>query len=101
MKAASNYDFGITSGLLRTFANVGMVFSFALAIVVAAQTITKHEAFAIFVGTDTLTRSTAVAFTHGVHSAFYASMSLMMVAAILSAMRNRASTSHGVSAMKG
>lgn len=101
MKAAPDYDFGITSGLLRTFANVGMVFSFALAIVVAAQTITKHEAFAIFVGTDTLTRSTAVAFTHGVHSAFYASMSLMVVAAILSAMRNRASTSHGVSTMKG
>jgi EmrB/QacA subfamily drug resistance transporter len=89
MKAAPNYDFGITSGLLRTFANVGMVFSFALAIVVSAQTITKHEAFAIFVGTDTLTRSTAAAFSHGIHAAFYASMSLMVVAAILSAMRNR------------
>ncbi len=88
MKAAPHYDFGITSGLLRTFANVGMVFSFALAIVVAAQSITKKEAFAIFVGNDTLTRSTAAAFTDGVHAAFLASTSLMVIAAVLSAVRN-------------
>jgi predicted MFS family arabinose efflux permease len=88
MKAAPDYDFGITSGLLRTFANVGMVFSFGLAIVVAAQTITKHEALAIFVGTDTLTRATAAAFTDGIHAAFYGSMSLLVVAAVLSATRN-------------
>jgi EmrB/QacA subfamily drug resistance transporter len=89
MKAAPGEGFGIASGLLRTFANVGMVFSFAIAILVASQTITKHKAFAIFVGTSTLSRTTAAAFTDGIHAAFYSSMSLMVVAGVLSATRAR------------
>jgi EmrB/QacA subfamily drug resistance transporter len=91
MKAAPGERFGIASGLLRTFANVGMVFSFALAILVASATITKHEAFAIFVGTTTLRRSVAGPFTDGIHSAFYSSTALMVVAALLSATRARSS----------
>jgi MFS family permease len=90
MKAAPGDEFGITSGLLRTFANVGMVFSFALAILVASESITKAKAFAIFVGTSSLSASTAAAFTHGIHSAFYSSTVLMVVAAVLSAWRVRA-----------
>jgi predicted MFS family arabinose efflux permease len=89
MKAAPGDEFGITCGLLRTFANVGMVFSFALAILVASESITKAKAFAIFVGTISLNVSTAAAFTDGIHSAFYASTVLMVVAAILSASRGR------------
>ena len=87
MKAAPGESFGVTSGLLRTFANIGMVFSFAVAILIASQSISKHEAFAIFVGTTTLHRSSAGAFTTGLHAAFYASSALMVVAAILSATR--------------
>ena len=56
MKAAPGDGFGIASGLLRTFANVGMVFSFALAILVASESITEAKAFAIFVGTSSLSR---------------------------------------------
>jgi hypothetical protein len=89
MKAAPPNAFGISSGLLRTFSNVGMVFSFALAILVASASISKHEAFAIFVGTTTLRQSVAAAFTSGIHAAFYASTSLMVLAAILSASRAR------------
>ena len=89
MKAAPGERFGIASGLLRTFANVGMVFSFALAILVASATITKHEAFAIFVGTTTLRPSVAGPFTDGIHAAFYSSTSLMVVAALLSVSRAR------------
>jgi hypothetical protein len=89
MKVAPAEKFGITSGLLRTFANVGMVFSFALAILVASETISKSEAFAIFVGTHSLSRSTAAAFTDGIHSAFYSSTLLMVVAALLSVSRAR------------
>jgi EmrB/QacA subfamily drug resistance transporter len=84
MKAAPPQRFGVTSGLLRTFSNVGMVFSFALAIVVASLSIPKREAFAIFNGTSSLSASNAAAFTDGIHAAFYASMSLMMIAALLS-----------------
>ncbi len=47
MKAAPGDEFGFAIGLLRTFANVGMVFSFAMAILIASQTITKQAAFAI------------------------------------------------------
>ena len=54
MKAAPAGSFGIASGMLRTFANIGMVFSFAAEIVVASGTISKRQAFAIFVGTSKL-----------------------------------------------
>lgn len=91
MKAATDIDRGVTSGLLRMFANIGMVFSFALAIVVASQSISRHEAFAIFVGTTTLSRRTALSFTNGLHAAFYASTLLMAIAALLSASRGRRS----------
>jgi MFS family permease len=95
MKAAPGKQFGIASGLLRTFSNVGMVFSFALAILVASATITKQQAFAIFVGTSTLSPSTAAAFTDGIHAAFYSSTSLMVIAAVLSAVRVRDRTATG------
>jgi MFS family permease len=90
MKAAPPQRFGVTSGLLRTFSNVGMVFSFALAIVVASLSIPKREAFAIFNGTSSLSAPNAAAFTDGIHAAFYASMSLMMIAALLSTANSRA-----------
>jgi len=86
MKLAPGERFGIAPGLLRTFANVGMVFSFALAILVASAAISKHEAFAIFVGTSTLAPATA-AFTRGIRAACHASTSLMVLAAGLSATR--------------
>ncbi len=89
MKVAPKDSFGITSGLLRTFANVGMVFSFALAILVASASISRHVAFSIFVGTSTLSPSTVAPFISGLHAAFYSSTSLMGIAAILSAMRSR------------
>lgn len=92
MKVARRDSFGVTSGLLRTFANVGMVFSFALAILVASATISRHLAFAIFVGTTTLSPATTGAFITGLHAAFYSSTSLMVLAAILSASRVTAPT---------
>ncbi|MDA8291084.1 MAG: MFS transporter [Actinomycetota bacterium] len=89
MKVAPPDRLGIASGLLRTFANVGMVFSFALAILVASSSVSKQAAFAIFVGTGTLSARTAEAFTTGIHAAFYASTALMVLAAVLSATRAR------------
>jgi EmrB/QacA subfamily drug resistance transporter len=87
MKAAPSRQFGVASGMLRTFANVGMVFSFAVAVLVAGRAIPHQEAFAIFVGTTHLTRHLAGSFTHGLHAAFYASIVFMVVAAALSATR--------------
>jgi EmrB/QacA subfamily drug resistance transporter len=87
MKASPPAVFGISSGMLRTFANVGMVFSYSMAILIASRSIPRHLAFAIFVGSTSLHGKLASAFTSGLHSAFYASMGLMAVAALLSATR--------------
>jgi EmrB/QacA subfamily drug resistance transporter len=87
MKAAPPEAFGIASGMLRTFANIGMVFSFAVAILIASRSISRGLAFAIFVGSTSLHGALAVAFTSGLHSAFYASMGFMVLAAVLSALR--------------
>jgi EmrB/QacA subfamily drug resistance transporter len=89
MKASPPEAFGISSGMLRTFANIGMVFSFSMAILIASRSISRRLAFAIFVGSKSLHGSLARAFTDGLHSAFYASMGLMVVAALLSATRVR------------
>jgi MFS family permease len=89
MKAAPPDMFGITSGMLRTFSNVGMVFSFAVAILVASRSISRQLAFAIFVGATSLHGQAAVAFTNGLHAAFYESMAFMVIAAVLSAVRGR------------
>ena len=87
MKVAPGRAFGTASGLLRTFANVGMVFSFTVAILVAARAIPRTLAFAIFVGTTRLNPHLSQVFTDGLHAAFFTSMGFMALAALLSATR--------------
>ncbi len=87
MKASPPAAFGISSGMLRTFANVGMVFSFSMAILIASRSISRRLAFAIFVGSTSLRGGLAGGFTSGLHAAFYASMGIMALAALLSATR--------------
>jgi EmrB/QacA subfamily drug resistance transporter len=87
MKASPPAMFGISSGVLRTFASIGMVFSFTTAILIASHSISRGLAFAIFVGTTSLNGPLAVAFTTGLHAAFYTMMGFMAIAAILSAVR--------------
>ena len=89
MKASPPTVLGISSGMLRTFANVGMVFSFAVAILTASRSISRGLAFAIFVGNTSLHGHLAVAFTTGLHAAFYTLMAFMVLAAALSAVRGR------------
>ncbi|MHB2022678.1 MAG: MFS transporter [Mycobacteriales bacterium] len=89
MKASPAEVFGVASGMLRTFANVGMIFSFALAILIASHSISRRLAFEIFVGTSKLSPELATAFAHGLHNALYASMGLLAIAAALSALRSR------------
>src|SRR5579884_1884676 len=89
MKASPSEMFGISSGMLRTFSNIGMVFSFSIAILVASRSITKNLAFAIFVGVTNLHGRLAATFTSGLHSAFYVLMTFMLIAALLSLSRAR------------
>jgi EmrB/QacA subfamily drug resistance transporter len=89
MKASPAESYGISSGVLRTFQNTGMVFSFSMAILIASRSIPRNIAFAIFVGTAKLHGHVAAVFTTGLHSAFYASMGFLVLAAVLSATRVR------------
>jgi MFS family permease len=87
MAVAPGKAFGTVSGLLRTFSNVGMVFSFAVAILVAARSISKATAFQIFVGTTSLPHKLTVSFNNGIHAAFYSSLVFLVIALLLSAAR--------------
>lgn len=87
MKASPKNVFGVASGMLRTFANVGMVFSFSMALIVAANAISRGLAFKIFVGSAVLSRQADDAFLRGIHAALYASVAALVIAAVLSGLR--------------
>ncbi|GAB3143162.1 MFS transporter [Amycolatopsis stemonae] len=89
MKACPPERLGIASGVLRTFASIGMVFSFTTAILVAAQAIPRGTAFAIFVGSARLDGPLATVFTDGLSTAFTTLTVVMLAAAVLSAARGR------------
>jgi MFS family permease len=81
--------YGVASGLLRTFSNIGLTASVAVAIAVAASSISRSEAFAIFMGTATLSSSDASAFVSGLHTAFLVSIAFIAIALGLSVLRGK------------
>lgn len=81
--------YGVASGLLRTFANIGMVGSFAVALLASAAAVSRAEAFAIFLGTSRLEGDLAAGFVQGVHQAFLTALIPMGIALALSIMRGR------------
>ena len=98
MKAAPKKVFGVASGMLRTFANVGMVFSFSTALLVAAHALSRGLAFAIFVGNAVVSGPAGAAFLRGIHASLVASVAALIVAAVLSALRGvgrRPQAEHG------
>ncbi|MDA8344105.1 MAG: MFS transporter [Thermaerobacter sp.] len=101
MKVAPPGVFGLASGMLRTFQNVGMVFSFSMALLVAARAVTQRLAFQIFVGTTVLSRAADDAFLRGIHAALYASVAAFLVAAVLSGMRGVRRSPGGNSSVAG
>ena len=82
---------GIASGLLRTFSNIGMVCSFAVALLIASLSIPQQLAFEIFLGVGSISGSLSQAFIDGMHSALMMSIALLGVALILSILRGRES----------
>jgi EmrB/QacA subfamily drug resistance transporter len=89
MANAPRRAYGIASGLLRTFSNIGMVSSFAVALLIASISIPRQLAFAIFLGVGQITGQLSQAFVDGMHSALEASVSLLAVAFLLSIFRGR------------
>jgi EmrB/QacA subfamily drug resistance transporter len=87
MKASPPEAFGLSSGMLRTFANVGMVLSRSLAVLVAARSVAGPGAMTAFVGSGPWHPDAAQAFTSGLRTSLYVSMALMALAALLSVTR--------------
>jgi len=96
MANAPKRAYGIASGLLRTFSNIGMVSSFAVALLIASISIPRQLAFAIFLGVGKITGNLSLAFVDGMHSALMASISLLAVALLLSILRGREARTGGV-----
>jgi EmrB/QacA subfamily drug resistance transporter len=89
MASAPRGAYGIASGLLRTFSNIGMVSSFAVALLIASLSIPRQLAFEIFLGTGGISGTLSAAFVDGLHSALIGSISLLAVAVILSVLRGK------------
>ncbi len=89
MANAPRRAYGMASGLLRTFSNVGMVCSFAVALLFASLAVPRPVAFEIFLGVARISGALSQAFVEGLHSAMLASIALLGVAVVLSVLRGR------------
>ena len=92
MASAPPRAYGVTSGLLRTLSNLGMVSSFAVALLISSISVPRQVAFQIFLGVGGgIHGQLSSAFVQGMHSALLASISLLVVAFLLSILRGRES----------
>ena len=88
MGAAPRNRLGVASATLNTLRNVGMVFSFAVALAVAAASMPPAIMNAVFLGTVShLQASISAAFTSGMSHAFLASALICGVAIVCSIVR--------------
>lgn len=93
MAHAPQGKYGMASGTTRMLNNVGMVLSFAIALSIASIAIPRYIVLQIFVGTVTglshLGPTVGSDFVNGLHAAFFASFILIIVAALMSAVRGK------------
>jgi EmrB/QacA subfamily drug resistance transporter len=90
MGAAPRNRLGVASATLNTMRNLGMVFSFAIALAVAAAAMPPALMNAVFLGTvGHLSPSISAAFTSGMGRAFLASALISGLAILCSSLRNR------------
>lgn len=88
MGAAPRNRLGVASATLNTLRNVGMVFSFAVALAVAAASMPPAMVSEVFLGTVVhMQASIATAFTGAMSHAFLASIVICAVALAFSAVR--------------
>ena len=89
MSAAPPERFGVSSGVMNTFRNTGMVMSFALALVAATSVIPAYIVYQLFIGnlTGKLSATLASGYLSGQSFAFEVSALLLVVATLLSLAR--------------
>ncbi len=89
MSSAPPKAYGVVSGLLRTFSNVGMACSFAVALLIASLSIPRQMAFEIFLGVGKIQGQLSSAFVDGMHVALAGSILVLVVALTLSILRGK------------
>ncbi len=80
---------GSTSGVLRFVSNIGMVGSYILMITVASASVSRSQAFSVFLGTSNLIGGVSQAFLIGIHNAMLLSFFVLLLAAVMSWYRGR------------
>ncbi|MDE1810579.1 MAG: MFS transporter, partial [Candidatus Micrarchaeota archaeon] len=86
MKASKEYAYGVISGVMRTLSNIGMLFSYVVALAAAGAFIPRSVALQLFVGTIGPGQISS-AFVTGVHASMAISLMFLVVAGVFSALR--------------
>ncbi len=87
MSSSPKNIYGSVSGLLRTLSSIGTLFSYVLSISIASVSVPRYIAFEVFLGTSTLRGGISGTFLQGIHTAFFASFALLILAGIFSFFR--------------
>ena len=89
MSSAPPKAYGVSNGLLRTMANVGMLSSFAVALLMSSLSIPRAYAFQIFLGVGKINGQLSLEYIRGMHTALLASIVMLLIAIVLSVLRGR------------
>jgi EmrB/QacA subfamily drug resistance transporter len=89
MSQARPETFGSISGLRGTLLNVGTLLSFVLTLTIAAASVPRPVAYAVFLGVGTLSGAYGQQFLTGLHTALYGSAVVLVAAAALSWSRGK------------
>jgi EmrB/QacA subfamily drug resistance transporter len=89
MASAPSRAYGVISGLLRTFMNIGLVCSFAITLLIISVSIPRQTAFEIFLGIGGIQGQLSSAFVDGMHVALAGSVSVLLASLILSMLRGK------------
>jgi MFS family permease len=97
MASSSPARYGVSSGMMNTFRNTGMVMSFALSLTAVTGVIPASIIFQLFIGTfsGTLAPSYATAYLSGQSYAFGISAILLVVSLLFSLIRGKESRQAG------
>lgn len=89
MSSAPPKAYGVSNGLLRTMANVGMLSSFAVALLMSSLSIPRTYAFQIFLGVGKINGQLSLEYIRGMHTALLVSIVMLLIAIVLSVLRGR------------
>ncbi len=79
--------YGLSSGFLRTMANIGMLGSFVIAISIASVSVPRYVAFEVFAGVLNSLGSVSASFMSGIHASLLVAIVILSIAAVLSLSR--------------